>query len=195
MHHHDKRAARSARESVGGTIQVGEVTPCRAIPAGSRLATAMREYELMTTLAEAAEIGGRDKNLAVISTARADGTIQSSVVNAGVLRDPDSDPDSGLDVVGFVTYGKAKLGNLRARPQVSVTFRAGWQWVAVEGRARIIGPDDPAAGVDAERLRLLRREVFVAAGGTHDDWDTYDRVMEAERRAVVLVTPARVYSN
>ena len=151
----------------------------------------MREYELMTTLAEAAEIGGRDKNLAVISTARADGTIQSSVVNAGVLRDW----DSGLDVVGFVTYGKAKLGNLRARPQVSVTFRAGWQWAAVEGRARIIGPDDTAAGVDPERLRLLRREVFIAAGGTHDDWDTYDRVMEAERRAVVLVTPARVYSN
>jgi PPOX class probable F420-dependent enzyme len=151
----------------------------------------MREYELMTTLAEAAEIGGHDKNLAVISTARADGTIQSSVVNAGVLRDA----DSGQDVVGFVTYGKAKLGNLRARPQVSVTFRAGWQWAAVEGRARIIGPDDPAAGVDDERLRLLRREVFIAAGGTHDDWDTYDRVMEAERRAVVLVTPARVYSN
>ncbi len=151
----------------------------------------MSEYELMTTLPEAAEIGSRDKNLAVISTARADGTIQSSVVNAGVLRDP----ESGHDVVGFVTYGKAKLGNLRARPQVTVTFRAGWQWAAVEGRARIIGPEDPAAGVDADRLRLLRREVFTAAGGTHDDWDEYDRVMEAERRAVVLVTPARVYSN
>ena len=151
----------------------------------------MREYGLMTTLPEAAEIGSRDKNLAVISTARADGTIQSSVVNAGVL----SDPESGQDVVGFVTYGKAKLGNLRARPQVTVTFRAGWQWAAVEGQARIIGPDDPAAGVDAERLRLLRREVFTAAGGTHDDWDTYDGVMAAERRAVVLVSPARVYSN
>jgi PPOX class probable F420-dependent enzyme len=145
----------------------------------------------MTTLPEAAEIGSRDKYLAVISTARADGTIQSSVVNAGVL----PDPQSGQDVVGFVTYGKAKLGNLRARPQVTVTFRAGWQWAAVEGQARIIGPDDPAVGVDAEQLRLLRREVFAAAGGTHDDWDEYDRVMEADRRAVVLVTPARVYSN
>jgi hypothetical protein len=97
--------------------------------------------------------------------------------------------------VGFVTYGKAKLGNLRARPQITVTFRAGWQWAAVEGRARIIGPDDPAPGFDQERLRLLRREVFTAAGGTHDDWGEYDRVMAAERRAVVLVTPARVYSN
>jgi PPOX class probable F420-dependent enzyme len=145
----------------------------------------------MTTLPEAEAIGSRDKFLAVISTARADGTIQSSLVNAGVL----ADPDNGQQVVGFVTYGPAKLANLRARPQVTVTFRAGWEWAAVEGRARIIGPDDPAPGVDAERLRLLRREVFTAAGGTHDDWNEYDRVMATERRAVVLVSPTRIYSN
>jgi PPOX class probable F420-dependent enzyme len=145
----------------------------------------------MVTLSDAAGTGSRDKFLAVISTARADGTIQSSVVNAGVL----PDPQSGQDVVAFVTYGKAKLTNLRARPQITVTFRAGWQWAAIEGTARIIGPDDPAPGVDTERLRLLRREVFTAAGGTHEDWDEYDRVMERERRAVVLVTPARIYSS
>jgi PPOX class probable F420-dependent enzyme len=145
----------------------------------------------MATLSDAAEIGSRDGYLAVISTLRADGSIQSSLVNAGVL----ADPEAGQDVVGFVTYGKAKLGNLRARPQVTVTFRAGWQWVAVEGRARIIGPGDPAPGVDAEQLRLLRRQVFAAAGGSHEDWDEYDRVMAAERRAVVLVTPVRIYSN
>ena len=145
----------------------------------------------MVTLSDAAALGSRDKFLAVISTARADGTIQSSVVNAGVL----ADPESGQDIVAFVTYGRAKLANLRMRPQITVTFRAGWQWAAIEGTARIIGPDDPAPGVDAERLRLLRREVFTAAGGTHEDWDEYDRVMERERRAVVLVTPARVYSS
>jgi PPOX class probable F420-dependent enzyme len=145
----------------------------------------------MVTLAEAAEIGGRDKFLAVVSTLRADATIQSSVVNAGLL----PEPESGQDVLGFVTYGRAKLANLRARPQLTVTFRAGWQWAAIEGVARIIGPDDPAAGFDAEGLRLLRRAVFTAAGGTHEDWDEYDRVMERERRAAVLVTPTRVYSN
>jgi PPOX class probable F420-dependent enzyme len=145
----------------------------------------------MMTLSEAAEIGGRDSYLAVISTARADGTIQSSVVNAGVL----ADPRNGQDVVAFVTYGKTKLANLRARPHITVTFRAGWQWAAVEGAAAIIGPDDPAAGIDDERLRLLRREVFTAAGGRHEDWGTYDRVMAEERRAVVLVTPSRVYTN
>src|SRR5215469_5199061 len=146
---------------------------------------------VMVTLSDAAAIGSRDKFLAVISTARADGTIQSSVVNAGVL----ADPQAGQDVVAFVTYGKAKLTNLRARPQITATFRAGWQWAAIEGTARIIGPDDPAPGVDAERLRLLRREVFTAAGGAHEDWAEYDRVMERERRAVVLITPVRVYSS
>jgi PPOX class probable F420-dependent enzyme len=146
---------------------------------------------VMVTLAAAADIGSRDKFLAVISTSRADGTIQCSVVNAGVL----ADPLSAQDVVGFVTYGAAKLANLRARPQLTVTFRAGWQWAAVEGRAQIVGPDDPVPGIDGERLRVLRREVFTAAGGTHEDWAEYDRVMARERRAVVLVTPVRVYSS
>ena len=31
------------------------------------------------------------------------------------------------------------------------------------------------------------------AGGTHDDWDAFDRAMADERRAVVLVTPHRIY--
>jgi PPOX class probable F420-dependent enzyme len=145
----------------------------------------------MTTLTEAAAIGAGDNFLAVVSTSRGDGTIQSSVVNAGVM----PDPDTGRDAVAFVTYGKAKLAHLRARPAVTITFRAGWQWAAIEGTARIIGPDDPADGIDAERLRLLRRAVFTAAGGTHDDWDAYDRVMAEQRRAVVLVDPVRVYSN
>jgi PPOX class probable F420-dependent enzyme len=145
----------------------------------------------MVTLSDAAEIGSKDGYLAVISTARADGTIQASVVNAGVL----ADLRTGQDVVAFVTYGKAKLANLRARPQITVTFRAGWQWATIEGQATIIGPDDPAPGIDEERLRLLRREVFAAAGGTHEDWEEYDRVMAEQRRAVVLVTPTRVYSN
>lgn len=145
----------------------------------------------MATLQDAVRVGAGDRFLAVVSTLRANGTIQASVVNAGVL----PHPVSGHDVVAFVTFGRAKLTNLRGRPQVTVTFRAGWQWVAVEGTAQIVGPDDPMAGIDADRLRLLRREVFTAAGGSHDDWAEYDRVMAAERRAVVLVTPVRVYSN
>jgi hypothetical protein len=42
---------------------------------------------------------------------------------------------------------------------------------------------------------LLLREVFTAAGGTHDDWHAYDRTMRHERRTAVLVMPNRVDSN
>lgn len=145
----------------------------------------------MTTLQDVIEIGGQDGFLAVVSTLRADSTIQSSVVNAGVL----AHPVDGSDVVVFVTYGKTKLDNLRQRPQLSVTFRAGWQWVTVEGRAGLIGPDDPHPLIDADGLRLLLRAIFVAAGGSHDDWDSYDRTMAEQRRTAVLVRPSRIYSN
>lgn len=145
----------------------------------------------MTTLADVVEIAGHDGYLAVVSTLRSDAAMQSSVVNAGVL----AHPIDGSDVVAFATYGKTKLANLRVRPQITVTLRAGWKWVAVEGRAELIGPDDAAAGLDAEAIRSLLRDVFTAAGGTHDDWEAYDRTMAEQRRAVVLVRPSRIYSN
>ena len=145
----------------------------------------------MTSFEDAVALGRAEQGLAVVSTLRADGTIQSSLVNAGAM----AHPRTGETVLAFVTYGKVKLANLRVRPQLSATFRSGWQWATVEGRAELIGPDDPAADVDAERLRLLLREVFTAAGGTHDDWDEYDRVMVENRRTVVLVRPTRTYGN
>ncbi len=145
----------------------------------------------MTTLQNIVDIGRQDRFLAVVSTLRSDATIQSSVVNAGVL----AHPVGGAEVVGFVTKGKTKLANLRGRPQVSITFRSGWQWATVEGRAELIGPDDAHPDIGAERLRLLLREVFTAAGGTHHDWDAYDRAMAEERRTAVLVSVLRLYSN
>ena len=138
-----------------------------------------------------ADLAAEDRYLAVVATTRADGTVQASVVNAGIL----AHPVSGEHVVSFVTYGPAKLGNLRRRSQATVVFRAGWRWAAVEGRCQIIGPDDPFPGFEPEDLPGLLRAVFQAAGGTHDDWDTYDRVMREERRAAVLVCPDRIYSN
>jgi PPOX class probable F420-dependent enzyme len=133
---------------------------------------------------------GKDNGLVSVATTRPDGSVQVSVVNAGVL----DHPVSGQPVVGLVAQGgSAKLRHLRERPAVTVTFRAGWEWLTVEGTASLAGPDDRMDGVDAERLRLLLREIFTAAGGSHDDFDEYDRVMAAERRTAVLISPARVY--
>jgi PPOX class probable F420-dependent enzyme len=142
----------------------------------------------MTDLSAFAELSARDHGLVVLNTLRADGSIQSSVVNAGVM----PHPNTGTPVVALVAIGSTrKLRNLRADPRTSVVAHAGWQWLTVEGRAEVIGPDD----TDAESLRVLLRNVFTAAGGTHDDWDTYDRVMREEGRAAVLISPNRVYSN
>lgn len=66
----------------------------------------------MATLNDFAELARAEQGLGAVSTLRADGSIQSSVVNLGVMRHPLAD----ADVVAFVTYGRVKLGNLRERP-------------------------------------------------------------------------------
>ena len=133
-----------------------------------------------------------DHGLAVAVTLRGDGTPQTSVVNAGVLDHPlRKEP-----VVAFVARGDtAKLRHLRARPHAALVFRAGWEWASVEGDAELMGPDDVVDTMEANDIRLLLRAVFLAAGGRHDDFEEYDRVMAAERRTAVLVRPARITAN
>jgi hypothetical protein len=162
------------------------------VPSGERAA--------VSTLEDFARLVPGDHGLCVVSTLRSDGTIQSSVVNAGVLVHPVTGVRvvgvTGVRVVGLVAAGGTrKLAHLRARPRANVMVRAGWEWAAVEGPVDLAGPDDLLPGVDGERLRLLLREIFTAAGGTHDDWPTYDQVMAQERRTAVLLRPERVSAN
>jgi PPOX class probable F420-dependent enzyme len=145
----------------------------------------------MTTLQDAWALSRDERGLVVVSTLREDATIQASVVNAGVI----DHPVTGEPGLAFVTYGRVKLANLRERPRIAATFRDGWRWATVEGRAELAGPADPQPWLDAERLRLLLREIFTAAGGSHDDWDEYDRVMAEQGRTAVLISPTRVYGS
>lgn len=143
-------------------------------------------------LAQFTELIAQDNGLCVVSTSRPDATIQSSVVNAGVIQHP----TTGLPVVAFVALGDArKLDNLRHDPTITVVVRAGWAWAAVEGSAELIGPDDGAAGTHPDALRRLLRQIFTAAGGTHDDWAAFDATMATERRTAVFVRPRRTYPN
>ncbi|MBW3659296.1 MAG: pyridoxamine 5'-phosphate oxidase [Actinobacteria bacterium] len=136
------------------------------------------------------QLSSTETGLCVVAVDRGDGGVLSTVVNAGVL----PHPVAGHPVVAFVTRGgTVKHERVRAGARITVTFRRGWQYVSVEGAADVIGPDDPFDGFDAERLPQLLRDVFAAAGGTHDDWDEYDRVMAEERRVAVLVRPERTY--
>jgi PPOX class probable F420-dependent enzyme len=144
----------------------------------------------MADLADFEALVPSDHGLVVMTVLGPDGRMRPSVVNAGVI----DHPITGNRVVAVVIQGMArKLAHLRARPRASVVLRAGWQWAAVEGPVQIAGPDDPVDGIGPERLRLLLREIFTAGGGTHEDFDEYDRVMAAERRAAVLITPERVF--
>lgn len=144
----------------------------------------------MPDLSAFANLVPREHGLVVISTSRRDGTVQSSVVNAGVI----DHPLTGSSVVALVAAGSSRrLANLRERPRATVVIRVGWEWVGVEGPVQLAGPDDPLGAIDDERRRLLLREIFEAAGGVHEDWDGYDRVMREERRVAVLIEPERVF--
>lgn len=138
-------------------------------------------------LSDFTEMSRAEQGLVSVATARGDGSIQATVVNAGVL----AHPVTGDDVVAFVAGGRAKVTNLRARPWATLTVRSGWRWATVEGGADLAGPDDALPGVDD--VPSLLRAIFTAAGGTHDDWDEFDAAMARERRVGVLVSPGRVY--
>ncbi len=131
-------------------------------------------------------MAGSETGLCVVASVRPDGSVHSSVVNAG----PFVHPTTGEDVVALVARGDArKVDHIRRGGRASVTFRRGWQWAGVEGPAEIVTDD---AGAGGSGLTQLLRDVFVAAGGTHDDWDEYDRVMAAEGRVSIFITPERI---
>jgi len=126
----------------------------------------------------------REEHNAVVVTQRASGGAQSTIVKAGPY-------EGGMAFV--VRGGTVKLRHLRRDPRCTVlTVRPDWgRYVSVEGRAVLHGPDD----TPAEELRQLLQAVFAAAGGSHDNWAEFDRVMREERRVVVLVAPERVYGR
>lgn len=144
-------------------------------------------------LEQAKRLGATESGLSVAVAFREDGSVSTSVVNAGVL----DHPVSGETIVAFVARGRSKkLAYLRARPRASIVFRSGWEWVAVEGAVELAGPDDALAGIDAAEIPRLLRCVYAAAvGGPEEDWQPLDDEMAHERHTAVMVLPTRVYSN
>jgi len=147
----------------------------------------------MATVEDIKRLVALDHGLASLSTVRADGTVHSTVVNAGVV----DHPVTGAPVAAFVGRpATRKIAHLHANPTATLQWRAGWAWVAAEGTVDIVGPDDPLDGVAADQLPALLRSVFSASGGgQHADWVEYDRVVAAEGRMAVLLTPTRIYVN
>ena len=142
-------------------------------------------------LAQVRRLLGLELGLGVVSFARPDGTVASSFVNCGLFEHPVTSEPTLAFVIREASY---KARRLRRDPRVTVTVTARWEWQTVEGTAELIGPHDPHPSASVDVPALLR-DIFRAAGGTHDDWDEYDRVMAAEQRLAVLVQPTRVYGN
>ena len=141
------------------------------------------------TMEDVRRFAGADQGLAIVSFGRPDQSVHSSLVNAGVM----AHPVTAEEVVALVVRGNSvKLRHWRRTPRATIVFRSGWSWVGVEGATTIIGPDDRVDGFDPSSVARVLRDVFVAAGGSHDDWDEYDRVMAAERRTAVFVHPTRI---
>jgi hypothetical protein len=141
----------------------------------------------MADLELVARVAGAGGNLAVLSTTELDGAVHASLVSAGVLPDP---IDAAPGVAAVIRGDSRKLRLLRVSGQAALTFTHGHEWASVSGLVRLIGPDD---GIDfGLDVPALLRAVFQAAGGSHDDWDEYDRVMARERRCAVFVQAKRV---
>jgi hypothetical protein len=144
----------------------------------------------MAELEDVARIAAGDHHLAVFTVARPDGSVQASVVSAGVIADP---VDGAPGVAAVLAGGSRKLELLRRHGLATVVFKVGGDWAAVSGPVRLVGPDDGTdLGLDVpETLRA----VFRAAGGTHEDWAEFDRVMATERRCAAFVRAERISSN
>jgi len=144
----------------------------------------MADLEFVRQLAEG------DHHLAVLAISRSDGSVHASVVNAGVI----DDPVDGVPGVGAVVIGNSlKLRLLKQSGQASAIFKEGYQWAAVSGPVRLVGPDDGTElGLDVPDVI---RSVFRSAGGTHQDWGEFDRVMREDRRCAVFVRADRISSN
>lgn len=143
----------------------------------------------MASLDDLRSLAARDHGLATISVSRSDGSVHSSVINAGVTEHP----VTGEEVVAAVLRGPSwKLARLRETQRCTLLFRAGWQWASIDGPVDIIGPVDHVAGFEPADVPALLRSVFAAAGGTHDDWDEYDRVMAQDGRTAIFIHPERL---
>lgn len=133
-----------------------------------------------------------ETGLATVSTTQADGRVLSSVVNCGVF----DHPVTGETCVALVARGAAaRVKHVRRGSQVTVAVRRGWNWVGITGPTTLIGPNDIPDQMDADGVRILLRDIYTAAGGVHDDWDEYDRVMAEDQRIAMFVSPDRILGN
>ena len=119
----------------------------------------------------------RPRHRMVLTTFRADGSLQSSPVTGGV-------DQRGRIVIASYPQ-RAKSANLRRTPRASVTVLSedfDGPYVQIDGDAEVIGlPDAVEPLVD----------YFRAVAGEHPDWDEYREAMVSQGKCLIRITPTR----
>jgi PPOX class probable F420-dependent enzyme len=119
----------------------------------------------------------RPRHRGVLVTHRADGAPQTSPVTVGV--------DQQGRVVVSSYPARAKVANLRARPEASLTVLSDdWDgpWVQLDGQVEVL--DRPAA------LDPLV-EYYRSISGEHPDWSAYRAAMERQGKCLLRLTIRR----
>ena len=117
----------------------------------------------------------RPRHHAILMTTRKDGRPQSSPNSCGV--------DAEGRIVISTYPERAKVANLRRRPQASVCIQSDdWNgaYVQVDGEAEVIDlPDSVEPLVDYYR----------SISGEHPDWDEYRQAMVKQGKSLIRITP------
>lgn len=119
----------------------------------------------------------RPRHHMVLTTFRADGSLQSSPVTGGV-------DDLGRIVIASYPQ-RAKSTNIRRQGRASITVLSDefdGPYVQVDGEAEVI--DSPEA---VEPLV----DYFRAIAGEHPDWDEYRQAMVDQGKCLIRVTPKK----
>ena len=119
----------------------------------------------------------RPRHNMVLTTFRADGSLQSSPVTGGI------DGQGRLVIASYPQ--RAKSVNIRRNPRASITVLSGefnGAYVQVDGDAEVIGMPD---AVD------LLVDYYRVIAGEHPDWQDYRRAMLDQGKCLIRVTPRR----
>ena len=122
---------------------------------------------------------------AVLTTFRANGAAQMSIVTVGLLKN---------SAAFSTTEERAKLKNLKRDPRCSLLISAqNWsEYVVVEGTAKLYTIEN----TKDEELSLILREVYRSAtGNEHPDWDDYDIAMKTDHRVAVSIAPNNIFGT
>ncbi len=113
----------------------------------------------------------------VLSTARADGRPQMSLVTGTIT------PDFDLLISSYPS--RAKVRNAKRNPRVSVAVMGdqfNHAWVQIDGEATVRDGPEAVDGL-VEYFRCIR--------GEHDDWDEYRQAMIEQGKSVIRIKPTR----